>query len=135
MSSDSGSDQEEIVEFKCRKCPGKTFTAAEKDAHRMYHRNQKDKEKKKPGPKSRTRGSTRRDPSPTPSGVTLFEPITSSGTSSKRPEKETAGKPDKRTSNRRKADAQPDPPTKGGKRSKKHYNDTTIGEWTNGNGA
>jgi len=134
MSSDSGSDQEEIVEFKCRKCPGKTFTAAEKDAHRMYHRNQKDKEKKKPGPKSRTRGSTRRDPSPTPSGVTLFEPITSSGTS-KRPDKDKADKPDKRTSNRRKADAQPDPPTKGGKRSKKHYNDTTIGEWTNGNGA
>ncbi|CAL8074905.1 unnamed protein product [Orchesella dallaii] len=133
MSSRSGSDEEEeVLEYKCRKCPGKTFTAAEKDTHRMYHRDQKEKEKKKPGPKSRTRGSTRRDPSPTPSGVTLFEPVTSSS-STTRPEK--ADKRDKRTSNRRKAEAQPEPPARGRKKSKKHFDDTLIGEWKNGNGA
>ncbi|ODM94259.1 hypothetical protein Ocin01_12423 [Orchesella cincta] len=82
--SDTNTDaDDEILEYKCRKCPGKTFTAAEKDAHRMFHRTQKEKDKKKPGPKSRTR-DTRRDASPAPSGVTLFETINNESTSNKR---------------------------------------------------
>lgn len=55
-----GSDEEEVLEFRCRKCPDKTFTAAEKDSHRMFHREQQEKSKKKPGPKSKTRRSARR---------------------------------------------------------------------------
>lgn len=56
----AGTDTEEILEFKCRKCPGKTFTAAEKDSHRLFHKTEKEKDKKrKPGPKSKTRSGAR----------------------------------------------------------------------------
>lgn len=61
-SEESVNGLEEDVQFKCRKCPDMTFTAAEKDSHRNFHRIEKEKErerqkKSKPGPKSRTRPS------------------------------------------------------------------------------
>lgn len=49
-------EEEEILLFLCRKCPGKSFTAAEKDAHRLLHKNEKEERKKrKASPESKTR--------------------------------------------------------------------------------
>lgn len=52
--SDGGAG-EEMTMYECRKCPGQRFTAAERDIHRLSHKNDKDK-KAKPKPKSKQRG-------------------------------------------------------------------------------
>lgn len=49
-------EEEETLLLLCRKCPGKSFTPAEKDAHQLLHENEKkERKKRKASPESKTR--------------------------------------------------------------------------------
>jgi len=74
------------TEFRCKKCPGRTFKDTERQQHREFHsnvrrssRNEKKNDKKKsnrPGPKSKKKSVPNRAGSPVPSATgTLFSAV------------------------------------------------------------